>query len=98
MITKGLEVGAGADGADSPFLARKWWGLGAGARFFVSLAVSCLIPVIALGALLAQQYRRELRDCGVAQGQLQAALISRLITDTQLSEETTWCWKSRRRL
>ena len=62
----------------------KWWGLGAGARFFVSLAAISLIPVIALGALLAQQYRHELRDRGVAQGQLQAALISRLITDTQL--------------
>ena len=62
----------------------KWWGLGAGARFFVSLAAISLIPVIALGALLAQQYRHELRDRGVSQGQLQAALISRLITDTQL--------------
>ena len=65
----------------------KWWGLGAGARFFVSLAAISLIPVIALGALLAQQYRHELQDRGVAQGQLQAALISRLITDTQLTQE-----------
>lgn len=68
-------------------LGRKWWGLGAGARFFVSLAVISLVPVVALGAILAHQYRGELRDRGIAQGQLQAALISRLITDTQLHRE-----------
>jgi diguanylate cyclase len=62
----------------------RWWGLGAGARFFVSLAVISLVPVIILGAVLAQQTRHELRSRGVAQGRLQAGLISRLITDTLL--------------
>src|SRR5689334_20880026 len=62
----------------------RWWGLGAGARFFVSLAVISLVPVIALGAVLAQQTRNELKNRGIVQGRLQAALVSRLITDTVL--------------
>ncbi|GLY19354.1 hypothetical protein Kisp01_63680 [Kineosporia sp. NBRC 101677] len=67
---------------------RQWWGLHAGARFFVGLAVISLVPVLALGTVMATQYRTELRDRGVAQGRLQAALISRLITDTQLEQVT----------
>ncbi|MCD5351891.1 putative bifunctional diguanylate cyclase/phosphodiesterase [Kineosporia mesophila] len=67
---------------------RQWWSLHAGARFFVTLAVISLVPVLALGTVMATQYRTELRDRGVAQGRLQAALISRLITDTQLDSVT----------
>ncbi|WP_460624364.1 putative bifunctional diguanylate cyclase/phosphodiesterase [Kineosporia babensis] len=67
---------------------RQWWGLHAGARFFVTLAVISLVPVLALGTVMATQYRTELRDRGIAQGRLQAALISRLITDTQLEQVT----------
>jgi diguanylate cyclase (GGDEF)-like protein len=68
-------------------MGMKWWGLGAGVRFFVTLAAISLIPVIALGAVLGQVYGHELRDRGISQGQLQAALISRVITDTELEHE-----------
>ncbi|MBT0769320.1 bifunctional diguanylate cyclase/phosphodiesterase [Kineosporia sp. J2-2] len=67
---------------------RQWWGLHAGARFFVTLAVISLVPVLALGTVMATQYRTESRDRGVAQGRLQAALISRLITDNLLEQVT----------
>ena len=67
---------------------RQWWGLHAGARFFVTLAVISLVPVVALGTVMATQYRSELRSRGVAQGRLQAALISRLITDNLLEQVT----------
>jgi len=65
---------------------RHWWELHAGARFFVGLALLSLVPVLVLGSVLAGQYRDELRERGVAQGRLQAALISRLVTDNLLEK------------
>ena len=56
----------------------------AGARLFASFAALSLLPVLALGTLLAVQYRHEVQQRGIAEGQAQAEVIARLLGETQL--------------
>jgi len=54
------------------------------ARLFACFAALSLLPVLALGGILAAQYRQEVQRNGVEQGQAQAEMIGRLLSDTQL--------------
>ena len=54
------------------------------ARLFARFAALSLLPVLALGGILAGQYRQEVQRNGVEQGQAQAEMIGRLLSDTQL--------------
>lgn len=54
------------------------------ACLFACFAARSLLPVLALGGILAGQYRQEVQRNGVEQGQAQAEMIGRLLSDTQL--------------
>ena len=62
------------------FVAR----FGAGPRLFFAFAALSLLPVLALGGLLAVQYRHEVHQRGIAQGRAQAEVIARVLGETQL--------------
>jgi len=57
---------------------------GAGTRLFLVFATLSLLPVLALGGLLAVQYRHEVQQRGIAQGRAQAEAIARMLGETQL--------------
>jgi diguanylate cyclase (GGDEF)-like protein len=57
---------------------------GTGMRLFVTFAALSLLPVIALGGLLAFQYRHEVRQRGIGEGRSQAEVIARVLGESQL--------------
>ncbi len=50
----------------------------AGSRLFLAYALASLVPVLVLGLLLGQGYRREALDRGLAQGRSQAEVIEEM--------------------
>ncbi|GMA84937.1 hypothetical protein GCM10025868_01870 [Angustibacter aerolatus] len=59
---------------------------GATLRLFGRFAVLSLLPVVVLGALLAQQYRGEVERRGVEAGREQAQAIGRLLDEVVLDD------------
>jgi diguanylate cyclase (GGDEF)-like protein len=57
---------------------------GAGTRLFLVFAALSLVPVLALGGLLAVQFRHEVQGRGIDQARGQAEAIARMIGETQL--------------
>ncbi len=58
---------------------------GAGGRMFAVFAVLSLVPVLALGALLAIESGHQAQQRGIAQARGQAEVIARLLGETQLA-------------
>jgi diguanylate cyclase (GGDEF)-like protein len=58
---------------------------GAGGRMFAVFAALSLVPVLALGALLAIESRHQAQQRGIAEGRAQAEVIARLLGETQLA-------------
>jgi diguanylate cyclase (GGDEF)-like protein len=71
---------------------------GPGTRLFVTFATLSLLPVLALGGLLAVQYRHEVHQRGIAQGRSQAEVIARVVGETQLDGHSLRTAAERRRL
>src|SRR4051794_38508889 len=57
---------------------------GPGPRLFATFATLSLVPVLALGGLLAVQYRHDSRQRGLAEGRSEAEVIARVVGETQL--------------
>ncbi|MFZ5871278.1 MAG: GGDEF-domain containing protein, partial [Actinomycetota bacterium] len=58
---------------------RFWTAMAAGTRLFVVYAIASLVPVVALGAVLAQTYKQDAVERGLEHGRAQAAVIEEMV-------------------